>query len=131
MTPGKAGALDNIRHEAEQRVATITFARPEVLNALDTAARDDDVRAVVITGRDEPSALAETCEGWATGRPAARNPGPRPLTTSRASRRSGRSDHWCSRGADRARLAWTGGTGHEPGKGPPMADSHATKGLAT
>lgn len=62
MTSGQTSDFNDIRYGVEQRVATITFARPDVLNAmtvdliaetmtaLDTAAQDDDVRAIIITG---------------------------------------------------------------------------------
>ncbi len=52
----------DIRYEVADQIATLTFSRPEVLNAttvglvagtieaLDVAARDDEVRAIIITG---------------------------------------------------------------------------------
>lgn len=55
-------AFEMIRHEVEDGIATITLARPETLNAvngpmcreiagaLDLADKDDDVRAVIVTG---------------------------------------------------------------------------------
>ncbi|MFT7601720.1 MAG: enoyl-CoA hydratase/carnithine racemase [Acidimicrobiales bacterium] len=52
----------DILYEVDERIATLTFNRPEVMNpmtvdliketidALDTAAQDDEVRAIIITG---------------------------------------------------------------------------------
>ncbi|MGI9594847.1 MAG: enoyl-CoA hydratase/isomerase family protein, partial [Acidimicrobiales bacterium] len=56
------GTYRDIRYEVSENIATLTFARPEVLNAmtvdiigetidaLDVAAQDDAVRVVIITG---------------------------------------------------------------------------------
>ena len=62
MITGRNEAFNDIRYDVHERVATITFARPDVLNAmtvdliaetitaLDTAAQDDGVRAIILTG---------------------------------------------------------------------------------
>ena len=62
MDENAASEFSEIRYEIEGGVATITWARPDVLNAmtvgiiaetitaLDTAAQDDDVRAIILTG---------------------------------------------------------------------------------
>lgn len=62
MITGRTEDYNDIRYDVHERVATITFARPDVLNAmtvdliaetvtaLDTAAQDDGVRAIILTG---------------------------------------------------------------------------------
>jgi len=62
MITGRTEDFNDIRYDVHERVATITFARPDVLNAmtvdliaetvtaLDTAAQDDGVRAIILTG---------------------------------------------------------------------------------
>ena len=62
MITGRNEDFNDIRYDVHERVATITFARPDVLNAmtvdliaetitaLDTAAQDNGVRAIILTG---------------------------------------------------------------------------------
>ena len=62
MDTSQAAGYTDIRYEVSNHVATLTFARPEVLNAmtigliaqtidaLDEAAQDADVRVIIVTG---------------------------------------------------------------------------------
>ncbi len=75
-----------IAYQVEDQVATITLDRPDRLNAFtvtmmrelidafDQVDADDDVRAVIVTGRGEPSARARTLPAAAT--PSTRMPPP-------------------------------------------------------
>ena len=62
MNASQAAGYTDIRYEVSDHIATLTFARPEVMNAmtvgliaqtieaLDEAAQDTDVRVIIITG---------------------------------------------------------------------------------
>jgi 1,4-dihydroxy-2-naphthoyl-CoA synthase len=70
---GTSMDLNEIRYEVENGVATVTMNRPDKMNAVDTALRDelirvfgeadrdDEVRAVVVTGQVRPFAQGPIC----------------------------------------------------------------------
>ena len=66
-------AYETIKYEIAEQILTITLNRPDKLNAFngtmqkelidafDAADKDDDVRAIIVTGAGADSAPAPTC----------------------------------------------------------------------